>query len=161
MDGTRRKEPYGAPSLSDMVTQARNEDDCNSAAEKLSAVVVELNELLELLTKTLDSCVNERRLTQQARESFRKELDSLKQCVHAEVESARKDLSVKVAIDSESMRQVHKFHEKQREEIRRILEHDNALYLTGFWLWVCTLFFWIGVMAVGIVAVMWAVVGMR
>lgn len=161
MDGTRRKEPYGAPSLSDMVTQARNEDDCNSAAEKLSAVVVELNELLELLTKTLDSSVNERKLTQQAHDSIRKELDCLKQCVHSEVESARKDLSVKVAVDSESMRQVHKFHDEQREEIRRMLEHDNALYLAGFWLWVCTLVFWIGVMAVGIVAVMWAVVGMR
>lgn len=161
MSGTRKKEPYGAPSLSDIVTQARNEDDCNTAAEKLSVLIVELNKLLDSLMKALDSSVSERRLTQEAHDSISKELDGLKQCVHAKVESAKKELNVKVALDDDSMRLVHKYHKKQQEEIGKILQHDNALYLTGFWLWVCTLVFWIGVMAVGIVAVMWVVVGMR
>lgn len=161
MSGTRRKEPYGVPSLSDIVTQARNEDDCNTAAEKLSVLIVELNGLLDSLMKALDSSVSERRLTQEAHDSISKELDGLKQYVHTEVESAKKELNVKVALDDDSMRLVHKLHDEQREKIGRMLQHENAVYLTGFWLWVCTLVFWIGVMAVGIVAVMWAVVGMR
>ena len=115
MSGTRRKEPYGAPSLSDIVTQARNEDDCNTAAEKLSVLIVELNGLLDSMIKTLDCSANERRLMQETHDSISKELDGLKQYVHTEVESAKKELNVKVALDDDSMRLVHKLHDEQRE----------------------------------------------
>lgn len=119
------------------------------------------DEYFDELRKTLDCSANERRLMQETHDSISKELDGLKQYVHTEVESAKKELNVKVALDEDSMRLVHKLHDEQREKIGRMLLHENAVYLTGFWLWVCTLVFWIGVMAVGIVAVMWAVVGMR